>query len=152
MSIRITPAAAVNKPSGKLYLSVDQLNLVDAVWTVVELDAISAGFTDGIENTGTHRITPGVAGLYCVIGKISLSSVVADRGYMIALRLNGVTYKSVALLQASIAYTLGIPVSVHTYMSATDYVELLVRSRALVDTVDLVGAEHHTYMSLQRVR
>jgi len=152
MTTRITPAPAYQRPTGKLYLSANQLNLVSGVITLVELDAISANFTDGIEDTANHKITPGIAGFYDVKGQVTFTSVIADKIYNVYLRLNGVTTKVGLYRHSSIAAFLTISCTVLLYLSATDYLTLFARSNAGVDTVDVLGQEIYTFLSVQRVR
>ena len=152
MTTEIIPAPAKLRPSGKLYLSSDQLNLVHNTWTLVELDTISAGFTDGIEDTTNHRITPGVAAFYDVKGKVCLTNVIADRSYYAAVRINGSDWKDVDYAQAAIAELLTLRSTSHLYLSATDYLELMVISLAGVNTVDVYAGESRTCLSVQRVR
>jgi len=152
MTTEIRPPAAHQRPSGKMYLSADQLNLVSAVWTVVELNTISANFGDGIEDTAGHRITPGVAGFYDVKGQVAFKNVIADKSYYASVRINGVTYKGVVYDQAAIAANLTVPVNLHLYLSDTDYLELLAISIAGVNTVDVYAGETRTFLSVQRVR
>ena len=137
---------------GKLYLGTDQLNLVNGSMTLIELDTIPANFTDGIEDTGNHRITPGQAGFYHIIGQVTFRHVVADVAYLARIRLNGNDYKATGTGLAAVALSLTIPVVVHLYLSATDYVELIVVSFSGNNTVDVFGTEDQTFLSLQRVR
>lgn len=148
----ITPAPAYQKPSGKLYLSADQLNLVNNTWTLVELDAIGAGFADGIENTGTHRITLVVPGFYTLLGQVTFKNAVVDCSYDARLYLNGST---LLLLNYNFSGRDGlysVPVSCPYKFNATDYVELWARSISGGDTVDIAGGVAFTFLSVQRVR
>jgi len=152
MTTEIRPPAAHQRPSGRLYLDNNQLNLVDGVKTLVELDTISAGFTDGIEDTAGHRITPGQAGYYHIIGSAMFANAVADRGYVVYIRRSG----GVSLAQNNSWSGGGGYFSAVTAclakLTATDYIELCVRSDAGVDTVDLLGKIYATFLSVQRVR
>jgi len=122
------------------------------VWTLVELDAISSGFTDGIEDTANHRITPGYAGFYGVFGSVTFASVVAAKTYIAAIRINGNTYKTGNYQHSGLVYYVTANVSDILKLTATDYVELVCQSRAGVDTVDVRANEIYTFLSVQRVR
>lgn len=152
MTTIITPAPAYQKPSGKLYLSADQLNLVSGEWTLIELDTISANFTDGIEDTTNHRITPGQAGFYDIKGQAYLSQIIAGKRYQLAILVNGTIYKYYTELPGGLTNYLTLLVAAHFYLAAADYLELVILSIAGVDTVDLLGSEPYTFMSVQRVR
>ena len=152
MSTIITPAPAYQKPSGKLYLSVSQLNLVNNTLTLVELNSIYTGFTDGIEDTTLHRITPGCAGFYFINGQATFMNVVAAKNYEAAIRVSGVSWVSFCYGWAGGGTLFSVPVSSLVKLSATDYIELWVRSQSGDNTVDLSGVRYRTYLSVQRVR
>jgi len=144
---------AFQRPSGKLYLANNQLNLVSTVCTLVDLDTIPADFTDGIENTGTHRITPGYGGFYAITGQVTFEAVVADKDYEARVRLNGGGYICRNVSHASKAGSLSVPVSLSCQlMTVADYIELWAQSDAGVDTVDINISEVFTFLALQRVR
>ena len=152
MTTEIRPPAAHQKPSGRMYRAAPQDNIVSGAWTLVGLDAISAGFTDGIEDVVTRRITPGVAGFYIVTGQVCFDDVVADRLYEVGLKINGATFIAVAMLHAAIADYLSVNCTDLLYLSATDYVELMARHVAGVDTVDIWRGTYNTFLCVQRVR
>jgi len=152
MSIKITPAPAHQRPSGKLYLSTDQLNLVNNTWTKVALDTIAAGFSDGIEDTVNNRITPGYAGFYDLKGLVTFVNIVAARNYRAAIKISNTTWHSVKYSWAGGGTYLGVPVGDLVKLTATDYVELLVMSQSGDNTVDIASLERLTFLSVQRVR
>lgn len=148
----ITRPPCWEQPSGKLYLNTNQLDLVNNIWTVVELNSLTAGFTDGIEDPTNHRITPGVAGFYDVKGQMWFMNVIADKRYLVKILKNAATNVVTGCLQASIAEYLCVACAAHVYLSATDYLELMAQSRAGVDTVDILAGVEFTHLSVQRVR
>ena len=157
MVTTITPGktileSSLQKPSGKMYLTGSQLNLADSVWILVELDTIPAGFTDGIEDVVNHRITPGVAGLYSVMGQVQFREVVADKKYQVAIWITGGAAEAYSIVQASIADRITANCQTILNLSATDSMELKVASIAGVNTVDLWGGIGETYFCVQRVR
>jgi len=132
-------------------MSADHENLVNGVETLIPLDTIPAGYTDGIENVVTHRITPGVAGFYSIHGQARLFNTVAAKCYSAQLRVSGVV-KDYFYAHAA-ASTFAVTVSCHFesfYLSAVNYLELWVMSDAGVDTVDV--GKIGTYLEVQKVR
>jgi len=142
---------APQRPSGCLYLNNIQLNLVDSTPTLVLLETIPAEYTDGIENVGTHRITPGKAGFYSIVGKIRLEQVVADKKYEALIKVSGVVIHQ-QYIHASLADVIGVSCVIPClYLTAANYVELWAESFAGVNTVDISSALD-TFLAVQRVR
>jgi len=152
MVTAITKGPAANRPSGRMYLSANQLNLIDDTWTVVELDAIDDGFEDGIEDTVNHWIKPGVAGWYIVMGQWQLLNDVQDKLYRAGIRTNGVKWECVATLSLSRSRPGVVRVSALIKLDANDYVQLYAMSGADVNTVDIQSGRFYTFLCLQRVR
>lgn len=153
MGNQIISPPAFQRPSGKLYLGSDQLNLVSASMTIVELDTIAAGYADGIENTGTHRITPGVAGFYSIVGQVWFKNVIADKWYGSAILINAATLECETTIHSSYAAAVtALSCTPNLYLTATDYVRLAAWSGAGVDTVDICLGRPRTFLCLQRVR
>ena len=153
MNTQIIRPPAFQKPSGGMRLANDQLNLTSGIAALVEFDRIIDDFTDGIEDTVNHRIKPGVAGFYSIVGQVGLTSVVADKLYGLHIRINPglrIFYKtSHASLAQDIHPSLTIP---SIFISDIQYVELYAICHADVDTVDIVSADYNTFLILQRVR
>lgn len=152
MSIRFFSGKAHQKPSGAMYLNVNQLNLVSGTWTVVELDTIMPEYTDGIENTTTHRITPGVPGLYNLQGQVVFADLLAGKRYNAGIRLNGDDFRANSTQHASLAEQVAANTFVTLYLSATDYIELMAQNRSGVNTVDVERSIYNTFLFVQRVR
>jgi len=152
MTTEIRPPAAHQRPSGKLYLGARQYNLVDSVVTLVELDTIPAGFTDGIEDTANHRITPGVAGFYDIIGNVIFLGTVPSRHFLTLVRLNGASTIIRACNQSSKLVELSVNAHALYYLSDTDYLEMNVVSYSGDNTIDIHENEEYTFLSVQRVR
>lgn len=151
MNTQIIRPPTFQRPSGGLNLGTVQSNLVNGVPTLVELDTIMAGFNDGIENTVTHRITPGRAGFYSIAGNLMLENLIADKYYKVILKVNGTTILQNNFHSSSIDLC-GNQISLPShYFSRTDYAELWAISYAGVDTVDIL-AGIYTCLVLQRVR
>jgi hypothetical protein len=150
MNTQIIRPPAFQRPSGYMYLSASQLNLVDTVATLVALNAIGGGFTDGIEDTVTHRITPGKAGRYSVVGIVQFENVIADKSYQAELRVSGsivMRDKRHSSLTDKMSARCILPC---IRLSETDYLELWATSNAGVDTVDIDNL--YTNLMVQRVR
>jgi len=143
----------IQKPSGNLYLSSDQLNLEKSVFTLVNFDSILPEFTDGIENTTTHIITPGQAGFYLVAVQVAMKNVLADYFYGARLRRNaGETELWRSYLQASISGTIHIAGTVICYLNIDDYVDVQAAQYTVEDTVDIGAGSNTTFLYLQRIR
>jgi len=135
-----------------MYLANEQVNLVNGAWTLVELDTISAGFADGIEDTVAHVIAPGVAGFYHLIGQVTFNSVIADKRYQVRLVHNisgSVVYRPA---HASNVFLLSVPINAHVYLPAAGEIRMDARSDSGDNTVDLQENEVYTFLSVQRVR
>ena len=133
-------------------LSSNQENLVSGAYTLVELDTIPADYTDGIENIGTHRITPGQPGFYAIVGQVHFMGVVADTSYITIIEVNG-SYVCNHIVDASQVGAISVPaVLPNIKIGLTDYIELFAKSMAGVDTVDIDSTPYRTFLSVQRVR
>jgi len=152
MTTRITPAPAYQRPSGKLYLGSDQLNLVHDTATLVELDTIASGFTDGIEDTANHKITPGVAGFYLITAQVRFMNLVAEKTYKAGIVVNAASYYCHNITWAGGGVYLTMPLAALVKLTATDYVRLFAESESGDDTVDIGGSQWATFLSVQRVR
>lgn len=154
MNTQIIRPPARQKPSGKLFLDSGQLNLVDGVVTNVSLDHIGSNFTDGIENTGTYKITPGIAGLYYVSGQVTFENVVADKYYYAMIKkANGpAVYIAFAQGHSSNTEYLAVPTSTIAYLTETDFLQLVACSHSGDNTVDIKAGEYFTNLMAQRVR
>ena len=152
MTTEIRPTAAHQRPSGKLYLVNDQLNLVDNTWTKVALDTIAPGFTDGIEDTVNNRITPGHPGFYNIKGLVTFIHTVANCNYRARIRISNTNSYSIKYSWTGSIIRLGVPVGDLIKLTAADYVELWALSNSGDNTVDIEPGVHYTFLSVQRVR
>lgn len=149
----ITPPPFKPEPSGKIYLSGLQLNLVDTVPTLILLDTIATDFNDGIEDVINHRITPGVAGFYYVSAQALLINLVADKQYTLVVEQSGGDQVE-DTRQASLIANLTLKIDYLCYLAFDEHLELWVTSYAGANTVDVYGQAVNmaTSLSVQRVR
>ena len=152
MNTKIIQAPCYQKPSGKLYLGSDQLNLIDEVPTEVLLDTIGTGFTDAIENTVAHCITPGQAGYYLVLGAVMFLNVVAAKNYRSGVLVNSTDYYNSPMYYAAGGVYFSVPTFDLIKLTATDYVQLIAISYSGDNTVDIQSGITSTFLSVQRVR
>ena len=153
MHTQVIYAPAFQKPSGKLYLADAQNNLVSGIQILILLDTIPPAYKDGIENVVTHRITPGRAGFYAIVGQVYFMNVITDKGYHSYLRISGGAYVAECEVHAALVENISALCSLPChYLSAADYIELYAMSEAGVNTVDVYPSEDRTYLSVQRVR
>ena len=154
MGQQIVLPPAYQRPSGGLWRSGDQLNLVDGTPTLVLLNTVLSSFSDGIENVGTNRITPGVPGYYSILAQVNYkdTTVVADKTYTAEIWINGVMNRT-KWSHSSSAGSLSVTCyKASTLIAlATDYIQLYATSNAGVDTVDIYG-NPGTLLEVQRVR
>jgi len=154
MNTQIIRPPARQRPSGYLYLNSVQTNLVDGTPEIVELDTVTSDFFDGIENILTHRITPGIAGYYSIVGNVRFEQLVGDKCYKAEIKVSGNTKDETIIYVGTggVGKSIGARCVIPTlHFSATDYVELWATSFADVNTVDISSAIN-TFLSVQRVR
>ena len=150
MGAHLTQPHLASRPNGKLWLDNAQNDLVHAAVTRVNLNAVSADFTDGIENIINHRITPVVPGLYQISAQACFVNCVSNKDYEIFIRINGFTRYETLVPLNSAGDRISIACSFPYYLN-DDYVELFVRSMAGVDTVDLANFEQDTFLAVTRL-
>lgn len=132
-----SPPPTILKPSGCLFLGQNQNNLPIDVWTDVELNTISSGFTDGIEDTVNHKITPGVAGLFLLIGRISFVEIIGDYEYGCAIELNGGGTLIENWGHSSLEADLNVCCTMIHWLTNTDYIKLQAYNGGNAATVDV---------------
>ena len=157
MGQQIILPPAYQRPSGMLLLGADQLNiLAGGVDVTIEIDTIPAAFTDGIENAGTYRITPGVAGFYCIVANIRFFNVINDKAYSANIFLDGARIATNLMHASDPAITSinSVCVLPCQYLSAINFLELVANCYAGANTVDILGdvASQSTFLAVQRVR
>ena len=143
---------AFQRPSGKLYLSAPQLNLIDMMPIKVLFDAIAPNYADGIEDLVNNRITITLPGFYDVVAHAILNEVIADKAYAILIYLNGLAAQH-DLKHSSNVNFLGLGYSLPCYLDTGDFLEVFITSYAGADTVDVYGGVPiQTFLAVQRVR
>lgn len=148
-----------NRPTGKMYLADNQLNLGNGLQTPVDLDTIYwPGFNDGIEDIVNHRILPGRAGFYLVIAQVFFTQVVADKDYEI-----WIMHKTGAAAWTVMAHDRRHSrITADLACIATDIIwigdnlvfdafEIWAQSNSGGNTVDILGAAE-TFLCVQRLR
>ena len=128
----------------RAYLSANQLNLVNGVWTKVLLNSESY---DVGGNFANYKFTVPIAGYYLIVSSIGLISVVATKLYYMALYKNGVRIALTAF-HSSLAAFISLFFNDIIYFVVGDYIELYVESNAGVNTVDVEGDESETYLAV----
>lgn len=141
----------MQQPSGHLHLGSPQNNIANITWTTVLLDTLRAGFTDGIENVGTHRITPAVAGLYLILGSIGWDSTIDNAVYYAGIRVNGVTVAQ-AVMPSNTGGELAVPVSCIYRLTNVNWVELAAYHNDGTANPDIPASDTMTFLELHRLR
>jgi len=136
-------------PSGRMFLNNAQV-IPTGVPTVIELDSISAGFADGIEDIVNHWILPGVAGFYQFNASIQIDATASDILYILSV------FKNVTVIAQDQIHSFGIE---NVTLNVSDIVKLtnleslhlkLTHTKGSDETVSNV--ESKTFLSVQRVR
>lgn len=143
---------AILKPTGRLYLNTEQSNIPTGTQTLVNLDTIDSDFTDGIEDTVNHKITPGVAGFYLIVASVYWSVTVSGKDYYAYIKRSGSYTAAFAKSQADHTGEVSNVVATIDYLSDSDYIELTVGHNAGVDTPDIKAGLQYTSLALQRLR
>lgn len=144
----------VPAPSSLMYLQSAQENIANWANVLVELDRVPADYTDGVEDTVNHKITPGIAGYYCVVAQITYFNVVADKQYQVRIKLsNEAVFAAIGVNHVSTTEQIScIAVLPCLKMAADDFVSMYAFHEAGVGTIDIESNSNYTYLSLQRVR
>lgn len=157
MGQELTLPPTFQRPSGMLQLGAIQLNiLAGGADVTIQIDTIPAVFIDGIENVGTYRITPGVAGFYSVVGNIRFSNIINLKAYSANIFMDGVRIAT-NLMHASdpaVSSINSVCVLPCQYFSKTNFVTLVANCYAGANTVDIFSdlAAQATFLAVQRVR
>ena len=139
------------KPTGKIFLGSDQLDLTSGEMTVVNLDTIPAGFVDGVEDTVNHKIIIPQTAIYLITAGLVWSNFVANKRYTITIYNNGFAigadHRSPATDEALINQC-----CVQRRLVKNDKLVLKAYQASGVDTVDILSSEEATWMSIQLLR
>jgi len=138
------------QPHGCLYLGTQQDN-IPQVPTIIELDTVPATYTDGIETTGTHIITPDIAGFYAIVGQVSFKGPVVDKTYEVYISVNDTTIIVRDKRSISVAADFIVPVGAITYLDGDDYLQLEVSHADGVATVDIHDGLDQTFLKVIRL-
>lgn len=128
----------------RAYLTSDQLNINDSTYTKVLLDDMTYDSGGNFDDANNKFIAP-VTGLYLCIGVITWKATVADKPYIAALYVNGVSY-SIPRLHTALSNPLSSMVIDVPVVIAGQAIELYCWHNAGVNTVDISGDEKQTYL------
>jgi len=140
-----------NRPSGKLGLSADQLDLVSGNWTQVLLNQIGAGFNDGIEDIGNSEIDIARPGFYLIAASLEFKNVVADKEYHIEIRQNGNAFAGADGYNKTSVNRFKLSCFYFGYLGIAYDFTLYAMSEAGVNTVD-ISSSMRTSLWVQRMR
>jgi hypothetical protein len=140
-------------PSGGLYLDAAVNNHANDSVFLIPLDTKKSGFTDGIESTGDHRITPGVAGYYSIHGCICWSSSFINNSYYQARVYISTNLVAINTSNPNAGGDTFVHISLNpVYLSASDYIELFGWKHGDTTAADVASGSYSTFLSVQRVR
>lgn len=132
----------------RAYLSADQDDLADGVWTKVDLDQesydIGADF-----NVATYKFVVPTTGYYLVVGQVvfEATDLVVDKAYSVAIYKGGALIIQAAT-HASHAATLSVIVTDIVYLAAADEIELYALSDSGDAAVDIESGETFTFLAI----
>jgi len=142
----LTALKATAKAS--VYLGANQDNLTKDVMIKVNLDTELYDPGDNFDAVTNHRFIAPVTGYYSVKAAIKYTSVVADKRYEIFIKKNDTDWVAENRGQAAIAQDLSVVVAKDIYLEKNNFIELYARHWAGVNTVDIVGVEGSTFMTV----
>jgi hypothetical protein len=150
---KITQPPAFQRPSGYLSLGLQMNNPALDIEVAVNISDVPADFTDGIENGGLHRITPGIAGFYSIYGQVYwIDAFINNNWYQSLLKVSGNIISDNTLMCAANSL-LAVPVFKNIWwLNATDFVELYSKHHGDNQTADIKDGVHKTFLCVQRVR
>ena len=146
-------------PNGRIYLNNQQLNIPNSAQTTILLDTVDPLFTDGIEDTVNHKITPGIAGWYLYTASICWNSVIDQKRYDLEVLRTGAIGVGADSFCASGG--IGVPDgNFNNYRKVTDVIYLTAaQSLYLVayhvdgtNNPDIKPGKTLTFLTVQRVR
>ncbi len=130
----------------RAYLGTDQDNLVDTVYTAVQLDTEDYD-SGGNFNVGTYKFTCPVAGFYLVIGQVMFHELVADASYYAVIKAKGV-YTTITRVHSSFNSWLAVRVTDILYLTAAQTIELFARQDSGGNLVDVTAGTNYTYLAV----
>ena len=134
----------------RIYLSGNQLNLVDTTYTKVLLDATtydgSAG--GGLVDLANNKITVLVSGYYDITGQIGFTDTTANTSYIARIYVDG---GAVTLRREHAAYVGPFSVDVNDclYVASGQDIELYGWNNSGGNLVDIIGDEDQTYLTIR---
>jgi len=150
-SVRKSFKKSIDRVVCRAYLSSNQADLVDGVWTKVNLNSVTYDLGGNFDTSSNYRFDAPVSGLYQVLGKIDLINTIANKNYAVSIYVNG---SSVVHAHTNIgAATDEVDVEVNDliFLNKDDYVELYAQSNAGVNTVDIDSDSEHTFLVVRLV-
>jgi len=135
----------------RAYLSGgDQLNLVDATWTKVNLNTADYDPGSDFDTTNNRYIAP-VAGYYLIACNVAFINLVADKRYRLGWSRDATNIEGYCAYHASFTDPLYGNFSDIEHLNAGEYVYCMAMSNSGGNTVDIYGgaaSEDTTFMSI----
>ena len=130
----------------RAYLSDNQLNLVDNVWTKVLIDTANYDPQSMLGSNGFTIVTPGY---YLVIAFLTWfnTTVVPDCRYAVAVYKNGAV-QALGRAHSSNNEYLGCSAQDILHYDVDDVVFMYARANGGVDTVDIFSGSHATFLAI----
>lgn len=133
----------------RIYLSANQLNMIDSTYTKVLFNAITYDGSGGggLVDIGNNKMTALVSGYYDIDGQIAFTDITANVSYIVRIYINGA---GVTLRRTHAAYasSFGVNVSDRLYVAAGEDIELYGWNNSGGNLVDMIGDEDQTYLTI----
>lgn len=139
-----------NRPSLRVYLGTDQLNIPDTTWTLIDIDTNDALFDVNV--APIFRVGLDKPGYYLVLGSVHFKSVIADKTYKVAIRKSDDQYVRSVQVHSANVDDLIVQVGGEICFGPGTYVELYVYLNVGAGTVDIDADEWGTFLRAQRIR
>lgn len=150
-SVRRDPRIPIERVTCRVYLSTNQVDLTDTVWTKILVNTKSYDLGENFDNVTNYRFDVPVSGLYAIWGKVDFVNVAANKHYGVALYVNGSAVMHRYAHVSGTAQEVDANAYDEQFLKKGDYVELYAQSNAGVNTVDIEAGASHTLLGVRLI-
>lgn len=125
-----------------VYLTTDQLNLVDGTPTKV---ALASERSDRGGNFASNAFTTPVAGTYIITGSVTFKGITVDKDYVAAIYVDGAP-EGEQRAQGSVVARVSANVCIIREIAINKTIELYATSNSGNNTADIDGTEERTFL------
>lgn len=140
------------KIGARVYLSADQLNIVNATATKILFNTEDWDFGNDFDAVTNNRFVAPVSGYYYISASLCYTAMITNRLHYIKVYKNGTG--GTLLLQDFRDIALGSGATIITkasdiiYLAANDYIEVFAYHLSGVDSVDIDANKYNTFLSV----